>query len=390
MVFFNRRLNVSEAYKKSIFLFGPRQTGKTYLLKQQFPQSPYYDRLQAQTFFNLTRRLSLFREECIVHCSEHKLPIIVDEIQKLPLLLDEVQSLIETHRASFVLTGSSPRKLKRSGANLLGGRARTRYLFPGVYPEIPDFNLMRVINSGALPFVYNSDKPEDDLVAYCGSYLEEEIMAEGLARRVDCFSRFLQVAALNNAELVNLESLARDTGVSPKTVRAYFSILEDSLIGSLLAPYKKTIHRKAVSTVKFYFFDVGVANCLAGRRLIEPKTELFGKAFEHFIYSELRAYLSYNSDRRPLCFWRDRYGQEVDFVIGDDVALEVKATDQVIEKHLKGIKAFTEEIPCKHRIVVSTDQQPRIINDILILPWEEFLRRLWAGNFAPEPSRVIQ
>ena len=376
-----RILNLDEARTKSLFLFGPRLTGKTSLLKHQFPDSPYYDLLQASVFYNLSRRPSLLREECIRHFQQQKTPIIIDEIQKLPLLLDEVHSLIESHGGTFILTGSSARKLKHGGANLLGGRARTRHLFPCVFPEITDFNILRVVNFGTIPSIYTSTDPQEDLIAYCGNYLKEEIQAEGFVRKMDGFSRFLQVAALCNAELINYDSLASDTGIASKTVQGYFGILEDTFIGSTLKPYRKTVHRKAISTAKFYFFDVGVSNCLAERWRITPKSELFGKSFEHFIFTELRAYLDYKRDHRPLCFWRDHQGHEVDFVIGDDIAIEVKATDMVSEKHLKGLKIFTEEIKCKHKLVVSCDERPRLIGDITILPWKIFLENLWAGEY---------
>ncbi len=381
MGLFKRILDLGEAKKKSLFLFGPRQTGKTFLLKHTLADAPYYDLLQSSIFLNLSIRPSLFREECLQHLEENRSPIIIDEIQKLPHLLDEVHSLIESHNAKFILTGSSARKLKRGGANLLGGRARTRHLFPCVYSEIPGFNIETALQYGTLPSIYTSDDPQEDLRAYCGNYLQEEIQAEGLVRKMDHFAKFLEVAALSNAELVNFESLASDTGVASKTIRSYFTILEDTLIGSILKPFRKTVHRKAIATSKFYFFDVGVSNCLTGKWNIIPKTEMFGKAFEHFIFTEIRAYLEYKRDRRPLSFWRDRYGHEVDFVIGDDVAIEVKSSELVSERHLKNLKMFCEEVNCAHRIVVSQDARPRIVDDINILPWQDFLKKMWEGDF---------
>lgn len=378
---YKRILDLEEVTRKSLFLFGPRQTGKTYLLKQRFPEALYYDLLQSGVYLNLSIRPSILRQESLQYLDENHSPIIIDEIQKLPLLLDEVHSLIESHDAKFIITGSSSRKLKRGGANLLGGRARTRHLFPCVYPEISEFDLMRAIQFGKLPSIYQSDDPQEDLIAYCGNYLQEEIQAEGLVRKMDHFARFLEVAALNNAELVNFDSLSSDTGVAAKTVHSYFTILEDTLIGSMLKPFRKTVHRKAIATSKFYFFDVGVSNCLAGLWNIAPKTFAFGKAFEHLIFTELQAYLAYNKDRRPLCFWRDRYGHEVDFVIGDDIAIEVKSSEMVSGKQIKGLKMFSEEIQCKHKIAVSFDRRARIDQGIQILPWQDFLTKLWEGKF---------
>jgi uncharacterized protein len=367
--------------KRSLFLFGPRQTGKTYLLRHLFPDAPFYNLLLADLFSRLSRRPSLIREEL---CAKKKAihgPIIIDEVQKLPLLLDEVHNLIEEHGFHFILTGSSARKMKRGGANLLGGRAWTRHLFPLVFSEIEDYDLMRAINYGTLPSIYQSECPEEDLASYCGSYLSEEIQAEGAVRRIDNFSRFLQTAALVNAELLNFESVARDAQVPARTVREYFSILEDTLIGMLVQPYGRTVHRKAVSTAKFYFFDIGVCNHLAGRRSIEAHTELFGKSFEHLIFTELRAYLDYANDRRPLTFWRDYLGNEVDFIIGDEIAIEVKSVRMASEKHLKTLRSFAEVIRPKHSIVISMDEAPRRIGKIEVLPWREFLMRLWGGGF---------
>jgi predicted AAA+ superfamily ATPase len=309
-------------------------------------------------------------------------PVIIDEIQKLPVLLDEIHNLIEAHGFRFILTGSSSRKLKRGGVNLLGGRAWTKHLHPLVSCEIPEFDLMRAVNFGTLPSIYQSEFPEEDLRAYCGTYLKEEIHAECLVRRIENFSRFLQVAALTNAELVNFESVSRDAAVPSKTIREFFTILEDTLVGSLLSPTGKMVHRKAVSAAKFYFFDVGVCNYLAGRRMIGQKTELFGKSFEHFIFTELRAWLDYVGDRRPLSFWRDYAGHEVDFIIGDEIAIEVKSTEQATGKHLKGLRMFAEDVRVKRSIIVSTDAAPRKIGNIEILPWKEFLTRLWSGAYS--------
>jgi uncharacterized protein len=380
---FERILNIAkEAKKKSILLFGPRQTGKTFLLNRLFPDSPVYSLLKSDEFLRISQSPQVIREELAAHReSIGDKPVIIDEIQKLPMLLDEVHYMIEAYGITFVLTGSSPRKLKRGSANLLGGRARTRHLFPLVSHEIPDFDIVRACNFGMLPSIYQSDLPIEDLKSYCGNYLQEEIQAEGLVRRIENFSRFLETASLVNGEIVNMETLSSDTGIPSNSLREYFSILEDTLIGSMLKPFKKPIHRKAISKAKFYLFDVGVCNILAKRGYIQPKSELFGKAFEHFIQNELRAYLSYYRDDRPLSFWRDRYGNEVDFIIGDEIAIEVKASHMVSGKHLKGLRLISEEIPFKHKIVVSLDPNSRLIDDILVLPYREFLSQLWNRTF---------
>jgi predicted AAA+ superfamily ATPase len=380
---FERILDISnEARKKSIFLFGPRQTGKTFLLNRIFPDSPVYSLLKSDEFLRISQRPQIIREELVANKeSIVEKPVIIDEIQKLPMLLDEVHFMIESFGINFILTGSSPRKIKRGSANLLGGRARTRNLFPLVSREIPDFDIVRACNYGMLPSIYQSDEPVEDLKSYCGNYLQEEIQAEGLVRKIQNFSRFLETASMVNGEIVNMNTLSSDTGIPSNSLREYFLILEDTLIGSMLKPFKRPVHRKAISKAKFYLFDVGVCNILAKRGYIQPKSELFGKAFEHFIQNELRAYLSYYRDDRPLSFWRDRYGNEVDFIIGDEIAIEVKASHMVSSKHLKGLRLISEEIPFKHKIVVSLDQNPRVIEDILVLPYQEFLSRLWNRAF---------
>ncbi len=310
-------------------------------------------------------------------------PVIIDEIQRLPELLNEVHYLIEEHGIRFLLTGSSARKLRRGGANLLAGRALRKELFPLVTKEIGDYDILKIINYGALPAIYNSTIPKEELTAYVGTYLKEEIQAEGLVRRLDPFSRFLEIASLVNSELINFSNIASDLGVSSKTVKEYFLILEDTLVGHLLQPYQKTTKRKAVATPKFYFFDVGVANILGHRKNIDFKTEVFGKCLEHFIFTELRAYLSYTSDDRPLRFWRSRNRQEVDFMIGDDIAIEVKASERPTSRHYKGLLALSEEVDLKHKILVSLVDKPRKLdNGILILPYQYFLKELWADAYS--------
>ena len=381
MVDYTRILDLQTPLKrKSLFLFGPRQTGKTFYLKKTFPNIPFYNLLESKTFLRLSQRPHLLREELMATASANPL-IIIDEIQKLPLLLDEVHSLIEEKKMKFILTGSSARKLKRGGANLLGGRATTLHLYPLVSAEIPNFDLIRVLNWGTLPSIYPSDDPENDLHDYVGNYLKEEIQAEGLARNIGNFSRFLQTASLCNAEQTHFTNIGNDAQISPRTVAEYFSILEDTLIGYILEPYTKTKKRKAVSTAKFYFFDCGVCNVLAGRRNIGPKTELFGKSFEQFIFTELKAYLSYKRDFRPLTFWRSQLSDyEVDFLIGDEIAIEVKGSTLITERHLTGIKALKEELKLKKNIIVSMDEKPRKLDGIDIFPVSHFLEMLWSGE----------
>ena len=384
MIVFDRLFNpLKESEKRSFFLFGPRQTGKTFLLKRLYPNAPYYNLLLSDVFFQLSQRPMRMREEIVAYRERGTLdqPVIIDEVQKLPLLLDEVQYLIDSFGIRFILTGSSARKLKRGGANLLAGRARTHRLFPLVTKEIPDLDLNKALNFGTLPSIYLSEEPWEDLTAYCGTYLQEEIQAEGAVRRIENFSRFLETAALSNGELLNFENVARDCAVPPRTVREYFYILEDTLVGTLLKPFRRTRKRKTVSSAKFYFFDVGVGNLLAKRRYVEPKTESYGKVLEHFIFTELRAYLSYTNDQRELSFFRTSSGQEVDFLVGDELAVEVKASDNVTERDLRSLELLGEEMPLRQKVVVSTERTSRRVRDVEILPVVTFLDTLWRGEY---------
>ncbi len=376
---FKRLLDISTTIaRKSIFLFGPRQTGKTYLLKRLFPQAEYYNLLLSDVFFRLSQNPSRLREELQSIKPKEKL-IIVDEIQKIPLLLDEVHNLIE-NGYRFILTGSSARKLKRGEANLLAGRAITKNLFSLVTAEIPNYDLNRILNFGSLPAIYNSKDPQEDLTSYVGTYIKEEIQAEGIIRKLENFSRFLQFAALANTEMLNFSSIASEIGISAKTIGEYFRILEDTLIGSILEPFIYTKKRQPIVTGKFYFFDIGVANILAHRHNINSESELFGKCLEHLIFLELKAYLNYHKDYRHLTYWRSKSGYEVDFLIGNDIGIEVKATKNASNKHFRGIKALAEELPLKRKIIVSNDPKSRLVNDIEILPVKVFLNKLWQGK----------
>ncbi len=365
--------------KRSAFLFGARGTGKTTLLTKELPHAPKYDLLEEKTFLRLLSDSSILEQEN----SRPEQLIVIDEIQKLPKLLDEVQRLMTKKGHRFLLTGSSARKLKRSGANLLGGRARELQLFPLVFPEIPDFDLTRFLNRGGLPAIYRSDDPLGDLQSYISLYLREEVAAEAATRRVDLFARFLDVMALSCGEELHYQNLASDSGVPAKTLRNYVQILEDTLIGFHATPFESTRKRKAITRSKLYLFDLGVQRVLARRGEVEPGSELFGKAFEHFIALELRAATRYLKRDLPIQYWRTKSGYEVDFVLGDWAALEVKSTEQVNERHLKGLRALKEERLLKHYWVVSRDPRERFLEGVRILPWRQFLEELWSGALLP-------
>ena len=368
-----------------MFLWGARQTGKSTLLRQLFPDARRYDLLLADTYRRLLGNPSLIRQECESENLTHKtqkFPIIIDEIQKVPELLDEIHWLIENKGIRFILSGSSARKLKRGHGNMLGGRAARCELFPLVSPEIPDFSLSKALTYGLLPPHYTSAEPAGLIRDYIGNYLKEEIAAEALTRNVPAFNRFLEVAAMSNGEVVNYVNIASECSVSAPTVKGHFQILEDTLIGRTLPAYSKRGKRRLISTPKFYFFDTGIVGQLARRGNVEPGTELFGRAFEHFILMEIWAHSEYSGKHYPVFYWRTSSQIEVDVVLGDhEVAIEIKGTGEARDYHLKGIRAFKDDYVCRHYIAVSLDRQPRKTSDgIEILPWRVFLDRLWGGK----------
>lgn len=368
---------------RSVFLFGPRQTGKTTWLRQLYPDSRWYNLLHGDVYLRLSRSPGRFRQE-LADARPEDGPVIIDEVQKLPNILDEVHSLIEERGLRFILTGSSPAKLRRSGTNLLGGRARIRYMMPFVSAEVPDWNLERALQFGGIPSIYLSDDPVQDLLAYCGAYLQLEVAAEGLVRGIEPFSRFLQVAARGATQQIVFEQIANDAQVPARTVREYFQVLTDTLVGVVLEParFGKEAKRKPVSHGKFYLFDNGVAHALAGTVPSPPDGERYGAALEHLVFTEIRAWLAINRDSRPLRFWRTVDGMEVDFVIGTDIAIEVKAAANLGAGDFKGLSAIQAEGSFKRRVIVCREPVHRHVDGIDVYPVREFLRLLWSGEFS--------
>ena len=383
---YNRILNLDLTEQQTCFLWGPRQTGKSTLIRTMFPRARRYDLLLADVYRALIDRPELIREECLAEGLDGDSqddPIVIDDVQRIPELLNEVHWLVENRGLRFLLCGSSARKLKRGGGNLLGGRAVRYQLHPLVAAEIPEFSLDKALNAGLLPRHYLSARPRRLIQAYVGDYLREEIAAEALTRNIPAFSRFLEVAALSNGELINYNTTAAECGVSAPTAKGYFQILEDTLIGSMVPAFRRRAKRRVVGAPRFYFFDIGVVAHLTGRGHVQPGSELFGRAFEHFIFMELSAYSSYTGTFFPVSFWRTTSGHEVDFIF-EDVALEVKSTSRIQDRHLKGIRAFKEEFNIARYLVVSRESAPRQTSDgILILPWRDFLDRLWGGEIVP-------
>lgn len=370
----------------SVFLWGARQTGKSTLLMQRFPEAKYYDLLESDLYERFRRQPSLLRNE--LSMIDSKTLIIIDEIQKIPELLDEVHWLMSRRNMRFILSGSSARKLRRCGANLLGGRAIRQQLFPFVSAEIPDFNLSRAINNGMLPRHYLIENPAKRLQAYVGDYLKEEIKEEALTRNIASFSRFLETAAINDGEILNYNNIATDCGVSAPTVKEYFSILEETLIGYTLPAYTKTVKRRMIQASKFYIFDIGVVNYLTHRKNLQPGSVDYGHALEHLIVQEIMAYLSYTESELQVAYWRTASGFEVDIVILEPhsneikYAIEVKSCQEVQNRHLKGLRTLHEEHPQSRLVCISHDMAPRMTEDgIEIWPVEDFLKQQWNGKF---------
>ena len=382
---FSRYYQLDKELDTSVFLFGARQTGKTTLLLQQFPNAEYIDLLDSVTL----RKFSNYPETLFEMYKDRdsNTVVIIDEIQQVPLLLNEVHRLIHKRGIRFILCGSSARKLRRKGYNTLGGRALPCYLYPLVSAEIPDFDIDTALTKGMLPAFYTAKNAYRLLASYLDVYLRQEIKEEALVRNLSNFQRFLDAAALTDGEIVNYNNIATDCGVSANSVKEYFSILEDTLVGYMIPAFAKRVKRRIVLSPKFYFFDIGVTNYLLHRKEVVRGTTEYGHAFEHFVMQELIAYIGYTHNDNRLSYWRTQDGVEVDAVIGNDLlggaklAIEIKSTEDVQNKHLKGLRTFADEHPDCRRIVVALDRfTRRTVDNIEIMYVYDFLRQLWSGK----------
>ena len=364
----------------SIFLFGARQTGKSTFLEQTLKNAVFFDLLDS----NL--RLKLQRDPSLLYDTLQDKPagtiIVIDEIPEIPELLNEVHRLIQKKGLRFVLTGSSPRKLKRKGHNALGGRAAPCFFFPFVSAELHNIDLDKALLYGLLPPHYLAKNPRRLLSGYIDIYLKEEIKEEALSRNIAVFQRFMQAAALTSGEIVNYTNIANDCNVSAKTIKEYFSILEDTLIGYMLPAYTKTNKRKVTQAPKFYFFDVGVYNYLLQRTSLPPETPEYGHSFEHFVMQELRAYVNYFQKDETLSYWHTYNNKEIDVVVGQaKIGIEIKSTAEIQPKHLSNFKDYHDEFHDSRCIIVSRDKLTRRNGNIEIMYVFDFLKQLWAGDF---------
>lgn len=367
--------------RESFFLWGPRQTGKSTLLKATYPGATWIDLLKSEEFTRYAIHPERLREELFARPAEL---VIIDEIQKVPALLDEVHWLIENGRAVFGLCGSSARKVRRGHANLLGGRAIRHELFGLVSRELgTDFDLERMLNHGYLPRHYLSASPRHLLRAYISDYLKEEIAAEGLVRRLPAFAAFLDAASLSDTELVSHAAIARDCGVSGPAVREYFQILVDTMLGRFLPAYVRRAKRRVIQSPKFYFADVGVVNLLARRSAVIPGGELFGKCLENWVCHELFAHREYSELFYDVAYWRLASGIEVDFIINDmEIAIEVKGAARIASDGLRALRQLRADQPRLRRaMMVCLEPKRRRTDDgIEIYPVKEFVRELWERN----------
>lgn len=388
LVRFKRHLKLELPPGQSAFLWGARKTGKSTYLEDAFPHSVRYDLLKTDIHIQLAKEPYRLREELLVLSKDLlQWPVIIDEIQKVPALLDEVHWLIENAKIGFILCGSSARKLKRGAANLLGGRAWGYNFYPLVYPEIPNFDLLRALNNGLIPSHYLMQNARRPLKAYVQDYLLQEIQGEGLVRNLPTFARFFDAVGFTHGELTNFSNIARECGVNSKVVKDYYQILVDTLLGYFIYPYAKRKGRQVIQSVpKFYLFDTGVANILTQKRINGLKGVDAGKSFEHFILMELLAYRGLEDRDFDITFWRTKTGLEVDFILGDaEIAIEVKISESINKSDLRGMSAFQEEFNPKKSYVVCPAPRPRKIKlssnaEVIVHPWELFLQQLWAGE----------
>ena len=385
---YDRILDIQLPQGQAAFLWGPRQIGKSTFLQTRFKDSLWLDMLDSQTIMALSRRPGLIRELIAAAPPEQlRKPIVIDEVQKLPILLDEVHWLIVNRKLSFLLCGSSARKLMRGHANMLGGRAWRYEMFPLVSAEVPDLNLLRALTHGLMPSYYQSARPDKSLFSFVRDYLRQEIAEEAHARNLAAFAKFLELVGIMNGELVNYAKIAADVGVDAKSVRSYFSILEDTLLGSFLEPLssRQGSRKQLSATPKFYLFDPGVARILRNtmlRAVVGPEA---GHLFETFIMNELRALLSYREMSLPLNFYRTRDGAEVDFVIDKGaIAIEAKISDNIRSADLRSLNSFLGEYPKAKAIVVCLEDRKRVVeldgHRVEIHPWRVFCEELWAGK----------
>ena len=372
--------------KDTFLLLGPRGTGKSTWLETEFPTLQKFDFLDTQLVLKYSMNPGRFYEE--LKSLRPGTWIVVDEIQKVPSLLNEVHRLIEKHKLKFILSGSSARKLRTSSTNLLGGRAEVIRCFPFVSREMGNkFNIVRTLEFGSLPKAHLSPKPHGFLRSYLETYIQQEVIAEALVKNLGSFSRFLEIAAIQNGQTVNMANIARDAKVARPTVQGYFQVLVDTLLGDWLPAWKLKAATKEVAHPKFFFFDSGVARVASGRLPYDLNSEERGFQFETYIFHELKAYMAFSEKHYKLHYWRTHDNDEVDFVFEDKkgfVAIECKSSDEWLNSYNGGLKILGQKLETKNiRLYgVYLGEREIDVNGIRIFPVKSFLENLWSGKIA--------
>ena len=382
----NRILNLSLPPGQSAFLWGARKTGKTTFLHQSFPNATFIDLLQSEVFSKYWLNPQYIRSEMLAIPEEKRdsTVVVIDEVQKVPQILNEVHWMIENIKGiCFILCGSSSRKLKLSGGNLLGGRAWRYQMLPFCYQEIKVLNWDKIFNRGLIPEHYGSEFVAKSLSAYVYDYLINEVQLEANIRKREPFIRFLDVLALSHGEMINFTNIARNCGVNKETVKSYFEILEDMYIGYFLYPYAKRKNRQIITQIpKFYLFDTGVANYLSDYFFNGFHASAAGKAFEHYIFLEFKAYQIMSDTRDELCYYRDSEGHEVDIIFRDQ-AFEIKTKENITKQDVKGLLLFGRDYGAKLHVICRADKK-RIetfgTQSVTIWPVQEFLESLWSNS----------
>ncbi len=366
------------------FLLGPRGTGKTWLTRQRYPDALRVDLLEPETFRHLTARPERLREMVDAHSAAPQ--IVVDEIQKLPALLEVVHLLIEEKRGhQYILTGSSARKLRQAGVNLLGGRAAQKSLHPFMAAELGEgFSIERGLHHGMLPVVLAAHSPDDILGAYNSLYLREEVQMEGMVRNIGSFARFLEAISFSHASVLNLAAVARDCQVNRKTVEGYLEVLEDLLLAFRIPVFTRRAKRQLAAHPKFYYFDTGVfrANRPAGP--LDAPSEIDGAALEGLVAQHLRAWADYSDGDHTLYYWQTRSKVEVDFVVygrGGLYAIEVKNSTSVRPQDLGGLRSFGQDYPESSRLLLYRGKERLMKEGVLCMSCDEFLKKLRPNDF---------
>ena len=381
---FNRLLDLKK-YNGSFFLFGPRQVGKTYLIEHTLSPDIYINLLEQREYLRYAKDVSLLSRE-VEALKKTNSQIVIDEIQRCPDLLNEVQILMgKRPGAQFILTGSSARKLKRAGVNLLGGRAITLNLHPLTYKEAGGaFSLAKALRFGGIPSIVarqNETEKIRSLKSYVEIYLKEEIQQEALTRNIPAFARFLELAAFENGNVINYQGIARELGIHSKTVKEYFQILEDTLLGFLFSPYSGSHRKRIITHPRFYFFDRGVVTALRGElsQNLTAGTPPYGRAFEHFVILELKRFLDYRERDARISFFRTSDGAEVDIILelGKEVwAVEIKSSAEPAAAEVRGLKSFIKDHRFDRALCVCQTPRPFSGEGIEFLNWQDFLAAL--------------